>query len=126
MERIPLSQNKVALVDDHEFLMEALASTLEKIALDMQPAPRRLNVTTASTLEKAIEMICQTKPPELVILDLNLSDENKGAATFRKFQEFNLPNVSVVIFTAMEFRMSEELSILKECLKLKARGSYQN
>lgn len=62
-------QNRALVVDDHPLFCDALTLTLQSIA-DFE------EIRTAGTLEKALEIVGQGEPPDLIILDLNLPDVN--------------------------------------------------
>lgn len=58
---------RALVVDDHPLFCDALTLTLQSIS-DFE------EIRSAGTLEKALDIVAQGEPPDLVILDLNLPD----------------------------------------------------
>ncbi|MHA7868292.1 MAG: response regulator transcription factor [Salipiger thiooxidans] len=85
-------QSRALVVDDHPLFCDALTLTLQSIA-DFE------EIRTAGTLEKALDIVAQGEPPDLVILDLNLPDVNglDGLVRLRNAA----PRAAIIIASSM-------------------------
>ncbi|MGF6288395.1 two-component system nitrate/nitrite response regulator NarL [Paraburkholderia youngii] len=106
---------KILWVDDHELLCVALSEYLQTHASELSATP--IDVTPVFTLARALEEVNKTPPPDLVFLDLNLDDENRGATTLEHFQAGNPSKVPVVVCTGLAPGNDQEVEILRMCMR---------
>ncbi|WP_233857318.1 LuxR C-terminal-related transcriptional regulator [Paraburkholderia sp. HD33-4] len=112
---------KILWVDDHEILCVALSEYVQAHASELGATP--IDITPVFTLARALEEVNKTPSPDLVFLDLNLDDENRGAATLEHFQAGNPSKVPVVVCTGLTPVNDQEVEILRMCMRdYAARG----
>lgn len=114
---------RILVVDNDQLLNVALAAYLREEHFGISSS--ELNIISMFKLADAVSAV-ETPPwPDLVLLDLNLDGDNRGTNTFRKFQEKNVYNIPVVLYTGLDLDADESVDILRECLvtsRNKARG----
>ena len=98
---------KVLIIDDYDLVREQLTALLETF-------PEFEVVSTASDGRKAVSL-CRTHQPDVVLMDMHMSNMNGIEATELIRREF--PSIQVVILS-----MSTDPTLISEVLKAGAIG----
>jgi two-component system nitrate/nitrite response regulator NarL len=111
---------RILVVDDHQLLCVALSAHLERVAAKL--ASTSIEVQPTFTLAEALEALGSPNPPDLVFLDLNLGDGNRGAETLERLQAGNPRKIPIAVFTGLDPNDGASLETFRRCIQLNAAG----